>query len=67
MTRTARSIHKPRGGEILCLYDLRDPEASNRAIEERRAWGEDFTDTHRLDEAHIVVVFRPGAARRLAA
>ncbi len=54
-------------GEIWCLYDLRDPEARNRAIEERRAWGEDFADTHHLDNDHVVVAFRPGAARRLAA
>ncbi len=52
---------------ILVLYDLADPEAWNRAGEERRAWGREWTVVHALDRDHVVIEFLPGGVRELSA
>ncbi len=51
---------------MLVVYDLSEGEAWTRARQELRAWGTAFADIHRLDNDHILIAFRPGAARRLA-
>lgn len=51
---------------MLVIYDLRDPETWSRVRRELRAWGRAFADVYRLDNDHVLVLFRPGAARRLA-
>lgn len=63
------SLRDGRGDQgLLVVYDLADPEAWDRAGQERRAWGVEFADVHALDNDHVAIVFRPGgaSARRLA-
>ncbi len=50
---------------IVVLYDLRDPDAWERAGRERRAWGRERTVVHALDNDHVVIEFMPGGAREL--
>ncbi len=52
---------------IAVLFDLRDPEAWERAGRERRAWGRKLTTIHTLDNDHVVIVFLPGGAADLEA
>ncbi len=51
----------------LVLYDLRDPEAWDRAGRERRAWGRERAVSHAVDNDHIVIEFRPGGALEVSA
>jgi hypothetical protein len=51
---------------MLVVYDLQDPEAWRRVRGELKAWGRSFANVHRLDNDHVLILFRPGAARRLA-
>jgi hypothetical protein len=52
---------------IVAAYDLRDPDAWERAGRERRAWGRERTVVHALDDDHVVIEFMPGGARELSA
>lgn len=61
------SIPEAPDEAIWTIYDLRDPETWNRAGREHCAWGVEYADVHRLDGDHVVIVYRPGGARRLAA
>jgi hypothetical protein len=58
----------PSGSELgmLVVYDLQAPEAWARVRAELKAWGRSFANVHRLDNDHVLILFRPGAARRLA-
>jgi hypothetical protein len=58
----------PSGSELgmLVVYDLQDAEAWTRVRGELRAWGRSFANVYRLDDGHVLVLFRPGAARRFA-
>ena len=47
------------------LYDLRDPEAFERARTDREAWGKDHAHVHPVGLNHVLLVFWPGGARRL--
>ena len=49
-------------GEVLMLYDLRDPDAWQQAHDDRRAWGKPWCDIFDLDQDHVVLRFRPGGA-----
>jgi hypothetical protein len=51
---------------MLVVYDLQAPEAWARVRAELKAWGRSFANVHRLDNDHVLILFRPGAARRLA-
>jgi hypothetical protein len=44
------------------VYDLRDPEAWERAGRERAAWGRIWTEIHTLDNDHVIIEFKPGGA-----
>ncbi len=62
------SFYTPDADEaIAVLYDLRDPDAWERAGRERRAWGRERTVVHALDNDHVVIEFMPGGARELSA
>lgn len=50
----------------LSIFDLRIPGAIESYWSERVAWAE-AGDIEMLDEDHIVLIVRPGSARRLAA
>jgi hypothetical protein len=52
---------------IVVLYDLRDPDAWERAGRERRAWGCEFTEVHTLTNDVIAVEFKPGGALEVPA
>jgi hypothetical protein len=58
----------PSGSEpgMLVVYDLQDPEVWRRVRGELKAWGRSFANVHRLDNDHVLILFRPGAARRFA-
>jgi len=45
--------------ELLMVYDLSDPDASEAAHRHRGYWGKLYTDIHPLDNDHIALVFRP--------
>ena len=51
---------------VVVVYELRDSEAWNRARGELKAWERSFANVHRLDNDHVLILFRPGAARGLA-
>lgn len=48
----------------LVLYDLRIPGALKQARDDREAWGKQYTDVYRMGLDHVLLVFRPGGARR---
>jgi hypothetical protein len=51
----------------LVLYDLRDPDAWERAGRDRRVWGRGMTEIYTLDTDHVVIEFKPGGALELSA
>lgn len=51
----------------LVIYDLRVPEAWERAAREREAWGQKHAETHTLDDNHVVIEFRAGGALEASA
>ena len=62
------SFYTPDTGEaIVVVYDLRDPDAWERAGRERRAWGREFTEVHTLTNDVIAVEFKPGGALEVPA
>ena len=54
-------------GAVVKMYDLRDPEAWERAERERAAWGRLWTEIHTLDNDHVIIVFKPGGALEASA
>jgi hypothetical protein len=54
-------------GPVVKVYDLRDPDAWERAGRERAAWGRQWSEIHRLDIDHIIIEFKPGGAREVSA
>lgn len=56
-----------RIGAVVKAYDLRDPEAWERAGRERAAWGREMSEIHRLDNDHVIIVFKPGGALEASA
>jgi hypothetical protein len=58
----------PSGSELgmLVIYDLQDPEVWRRVRGELKAWSTTFANVHPLDIDHVLIQFRPGAARRLS-
>ena len=51
---------------IWVLYDLRDLEGWQRAHEDLEAWGREYAVVFVMGLHHILMVFRPGGARRFA-
>jgi hypothetical protein len=49
------------------VYDLRDPDAWERAGRERAAWGRMWTEIHTLDNDHVIIEFKPGGALEASA
>ena len=49
-------------GAVVKVYDLRDPEAWERAGREHAAWGRERSEIHRLDNDHVIIEFKPGGA-----
>ena len=54
-------------GAVVKIYDLRDPDAWERAGRERAAWGRKRTEIHRLDNDHVAIEFKPGGALEASA
>jgi hypothetical protein len=54
-------------GSAFVLYDLRDPEAWNRAHRERRAWGRHKIEVHTIDNNHTVLKYSFGGALETSA
>ncbi len=50
--------------ELLQVYDLRDPAASEAARRHRNYWGRLYTVIHTLDTDHVALVFRPAPDER---
>lgn len=48
------------------LYDLRIPGAFKQARDDRAAWGKQCADVYPVGLDHVLLIFRPGGARRLA-
>jgi len=48
------------------LYDLRSLEGCQRARQDWEAWGKDYADVYQVGLDHVLLVFRPGGAQRLA-
>jgi hypothetical protein len=59
--------HPERIGAVVKVYDLRDPDAWERASRERGAWGRQWTEIHRLDNNHVAIEFKPGCALEVSA
>ena len=57
----------PESTEILVLYDLRDPEAWERARADQDAWGRAFTSVYPWGLDHVLIAFRPGDASEASA
>jgi hypothetical protein len=61
---------EPRTG-IVVVYDLREPDSWEQAREDRRAWGKELTEIYTLiytlDNDHVIIAFKPGAALEAAA
>lgn len=51
----------------LVIYDLRVPEAWERAGRDRKAWGQEYAVIHTIDNDHVVIEFRPGGALGVSA
>jgi hypothetical protein len=49
---------------LALVYDLRDPGAWDEACRHARLWGRLYTDLHRLEDGHVVLVFRPAPDKR---
>lgn len=47
---------------VLVVYDLRDPDAWQRAHDELEVWGREMAKIHALGLNHIVIEFLPGGA-----
>jgi hypothetical protein len=45
-------------GAVVKIYDLRDPEAWERAGRERAAWGRQWTEIYILDHDHVAIEFK---------
>ena len=43
---------------IWVVYDLRDAQQWEQAGRDRRAWGHEMTEIHRLDNDHFIIEFR---------
>ena len=56
------TFYPDSSGSVFVLFDLRDPDAWNRAHRERAAWGRHKTGIHTIDNDHIILEFRPGGA-----
>ncbi len=54
-------------GAVVKVYDLRDPDAWERAGRERAAWGRQWTEIHTLDNEHVIIEFKPGGALEASA
>jgi len=52
--------------EVWIAFDCRHPGAKNRLHRERQAWGAAAT-VENLGYGHVVLVVRPGGARKLKA
>ncbi len=48
---------------FVVTYDLRDPEAWQRAHKHRRLWGKLYSDYHILDQDHVLLAFRSAGER----
>ena len=57
----------PDTGAVVKIYDLRDPEAWERAGRERAAWGRERSEIHRLDNDHVIIEFKPGGGQEVSA
>jgi hypothetical protein len=50
---------------LLVLFNRRYPGVAERFHSEWEAWGEGADDVEYIDANHVVLVIRPGGARRL--
>jgi hypothetical protein len=67
MNDPARALYPSSSTEeIWIAFDCRGPGAKNRLHRERQAWGAAAT-VESLGYGHVVLVIRPGGARRLEA
>jgi len=52
---------------LLVIYDLRDPEARERARRDRQAWGRKLSEIHRVDDDHVAIEYKSGGALKASA
>ena len=64
MRSAPKTLYPSSSQCIIVLFDLRLPGTANRLDRERAAW-QAQCDTETLDENHVVLLARPGGARRL--
>ena len=63
-----KTLYPSSSEYIVVLFDLRLPGTADRLEREReRAASQAQSDIEALDENHVVLIVRPGGARRLAA
>lgn len=64
MRPTPKTLHPSSSEYMIVLFDLRLPGTADRLERERAAW-QVQSDIQVLDENHVVLLVRPGGARRL--
>ena len=64
MRSAPKTLYANYSNYILVLFDLRLPGTADRLDRERAAW-QAQNDIEALDEDHLVLLMRPGGARRL--
>lgn len=62
MSAPQKKLYRNEEQSTLVLYDLRDPEALERAGRERAAWERSRTTVYTLDNDHVAIEFKPGGA-----
>jgi hypothetical protein len=66
MSAPQKSSCRTQAQSLWVLYDLRNPEGRQRARKDWEAWGKDYADVYPMGLDHVLLVFRPGGAQRLA-
>ena len=66
MRSAPKTLYPSSSNYVLVLFDLRLPGTAHHLDRERAAW-QAQSDIEALDENHVVLIVRPGGARRLAA
>ena len=64
MRSAPKTLYPSSSEYVLVLFNLRLPGTADRLDRERAAW-QAQCDTETLDENHVVLLARPGGARRL--
>ena len=66
MRSAPKTLYPSSSNYVLVLFNLRLPGTADRLERERAAW-QAQSDIEVLGENHVVLLARPGGARRLAA